>query len=190
MACSCQALLPMDFSRQEYWSELPCPPPGELPNPEIEPRSLALPEDYHWATREAHRYLGHIKKTALGNSESPLDCKEIQPVHPEGDQSWVFIGRNNAEAETPVLWPPHVKSWLIGKDPDVGRDWGQKGKGTTEDEMAGWHHRLYGHEFESTLGVGNGQGGLACCDSWGCKELDTTDLMNSTELTWMYSEIT
>ena len=80
--------------------------------------------------------------------ESPLDCKEIQPVHPKGDQSWVFIGRTDAEAETPILWPPHVKRCLIGKDPDAGRDWGQEEKGTTDDEMAGWHHRLYGHEFE------------------------------------------
>ena len=80
--------------------------------------------------------------------ESPLDCKEIQPVHPKGDQSWVFIGRTDAEAETTVLWPPHAKSWLFGKDPDAGRDWGQEEKGTTEDEMAGWHHRLDGHEFE------------------------------------------
>ena len=83
------------------------------------------------------------------------------------DQSWVFIGRTDAEAETPVLWPPHAKSWLIGKDPDAGRDWGQEEKGTTEDEMAGWHHRLNGHEFEWTPGVGDGQGGLVCCDSWG-----------------------
>ena len=80
--------------------------------------------------------------------ESPLDCKEIQPVHPKGDQSWVFIGRTDAKAETPVLWPPHAKSWLIGKHSDAGRDWGQEEKGTTEDEMAGWHHQLDGHEFE------------------------------------------
>ena len=80
--------------------------------------------------------------------ESPLDCKEIQPIHPKGDQSWVFIGRTNAEAETPILWPPHAKSWLIGKDPDAGRDWGQEEKGTTEDKMVGWHHRLDGHGFE------------------------------------------
>ena len=80
--------------------------------------------------------------------ESPLDCKEIQPVHPKGDQSWVFIGRIDAKAETPILWPSHAKSWLIGKDSDTGRDWGQEEKGTTEDEMAGWHHRLDGHEFE------------------------------------------
>ena len=96
-----------------------------------------------------------------------MDCKEIQPVHSEGDQSWVFFGMNDAKAETPVLWPPHTKSWLIGKDPDAGRDWEQEEKGTTEDEMAGWHHRLNGREFEWTPGVGDGQGGLVCCDSWG-----------------------
>ena len=99
--------------------------------------------------------------------ESPMDCKEIQPVHSKGDQSWVFFGRNDAKAETPVLWPPHVKSWLIGKDSDAGRDWGQEEKGTTEDEMVGWHHWLDGREFEWTLGVGDGQGGLVCCNSWG-----------------------
>ena len=114
---------------------------------------------------------------------SPLDCK-IQPVHPKGDQSWVFIGRTDAEAETPILWPPHTKSWLTGKDPDAGRDWGQEEKGTTEDEMAGWHHRLDGRESEWTLGVGDGQGGLTCCDSWGCKESDTTERLNWTELNW------
>ena len=91
--------------------------------------------------------------------ESPLDCKEIHPVHSEGDQSWMFIGRTDAEAETPILWPPDAKSWFIGKDPDAGRDWGQEEKGTTEDEMAGWHHRLDGREFEWTLGVCDGQGG-------------------------------
>jgi len=99
--------------------------------------------------------------------ESPLDCKEIQPVHSEGDQPWEFFGRNDAKAETPVLWPPHAKSWLIGKDSDAGRDWGQEEKRMTEDEMAGWHHWLDGRESEWTLGVGDGQGGLACCDSWG-----------------------
>ena len=114
--------------------------------------------------------------------KSPLDCKEIQPVHSEGDQPWDFFGRNHAKAETPVLWPPHVKSWLIGKDSDAGRDWGQEEKGTTEDEMAGWHHRLDGREFESTPGVGDGQGGLACCDSWGRKELDTSERLNWTVL--------
>ena len=114
--------------------------------------------------------------------ESPLDCKEIQLVHSEGDQPWDFFGRNDAKAETPVLWPPHAKSWLIGKDSDAGRDWGQEEKGMTEDEMAGWHHRLDGREFEWTLRVGDGQGGLACCNSWGHKELDMTEWLNWTEL--------
>ena len=115
--------------------------------------------------------------------ESSLDCKEIQPVHSEGDQPWDFFGRNDAKAETPVLWPPHAKSWLIWEDPDAGRDWGQEEKGMIEDEMAGWHHRLNGHEFGWTSGVGDGQGGLACCDSWGRKESDTTErLRNWTEL--------
>ena len=97
--------------------------------------------------------------------ESPLDCKEIQPVHSKGDQPWEFFGRKDANAETPVLWPPHVKSWLIGKDSDAGRDWRQEEKGTTEDEMAGWYHGLDGHESEWTLGVGDGQGRLECWDS-------------------------
>jgi len=99
--------------------------------------------------------------------ESPLDFKEVQSVHPKGYQSCVFIGRTDAKAETPILWLPHAKSWLIGKYPDAGRDWGQEEKGMTEDEMAGWHHWLYGHEFEWTLGIGDGQGGLVCCNSWG-----------------------
>ena len=114
--------------------------------------------------------------------ESHLDCKEIQPVHSEGDQPWDFFGRNDAKAETPALWPPHVKSWLIGKDPDAGRDWGQEEKGMTEDEMAGWHHWLNGCESERTLRVGDGQGSLASCDSWGRKELDKTERLNWTEL--------
>jgi len=113
--------------------------------------------------------------------ESPLDCKEIQPVHSE-DQPWDFSGSNDAKAETLVLWPPHEKSWLIGKDFDAGRDWGQEEKGMTEDEMAGWHHRFDGQEFGWTPGVGDGQGDLACCNSWGHKELDTTERLNWTEL--------
>ena len=120
--------------------------------------------------------------------ESHLDCKEIQPVHSEGDQPWDFSGGNDAKAPTPVLWSLHVKSWLIGKDPNAGRDWGQEEKGTTEDKMAGWHHWLDGRESEWTPGVGDGQGGLACCDSWGRKESDTTEWLNWTELNW-YQEL-
>ena len=114
--------------------------------------------------------------------ESLLDCKEIQPVHSKGDQFWVFFGRIDAKAETPVLRPPHAKCWLIGKDSDAGRDWGQKEKGMTEDEMAGWHHRLDGQEFVWTPGVGDGQGGLVCCNSWGRKESDMTDQLNWTDI--------
>ena len=114
--------------------------------------------------------------------ESPLDCKEIQPVHSKGDQSWVFFGRNDVKAETPVLWPPHVKSWLIGKDSDAGGDWGQEKKGTTEDEMAGWHHRLDGREFEWTPGDGDGQGGRRASIHGVAKS--GTRLSNWTELNW------
>ena len=99
--------------------------------------------------------------------ENPLNCKEIQPVHPKGNQSWIFIRSTDDEAEDPILWPPDVKNWLIGKHPDAGKDWRQEEKGTTEDEMVEWHHRLDGHEFEQAAGVGDGQGGLACCSPWG-----------------------
>ena len=109
----------------------------------------------------------------------------LRRVHSKGDQPWVFFGRNCAKAETPVLWPPHAKSWLIGKDSDTGRYWGQKEKGTTEDEISGWHHQLDGCEFEWTPRDGDGQGGLACCDSWGCRESDTTEQLNLTELTFL-----
>ena len=113
--------------------------------------------------------------------ESPLDCTEIQPVHSKGDQSSISIGRIDAEAEAPILWPPVAKNWLIWKDSDAGRE-----KGTTEDEMAGWHHWLDGCGFGWTPGLGDGQGGLACCDSWGRKELDTTERLNWTELTCIH----
>ena len=106
--------------------------------------------------------------------ESPLDCKENKPVNPKGNQSWIFIGRTDAEAEGPILWPLDAKNWLIGKDPDAGKDWRQEEKGMTEDEMIGWHHQLNGHIFEPTPGDGEGQGSLACCSQWGCKELDMT----------------
>ena len=119
--------------------------------------------------------------------ESPLDCKEIQPVHPKEDQSWVFFGRTDAKAETPVLWLPHGKSWLIGQDSDAGREWGQEEKGMTEDEMAGWHHWLDGHEFEWTPGDGDGQGGLAWYNSCGHKESDTTEWLNWCFFGWQVS---
>ena len=109
--------------------------------------------------------------------KSPLDCKEIQSVHPKGNQSWTFIGRTDAEAETAILWSPDAKNWLIGKDPDAGKDWRQE-KGMTEDEMVGCHHQLDGHEFEQALGVGDGQGSLAFWSSWGCKESDKTEWLN------------
>ena len=127
-----------------------------------------------WATKNWCFWTVVLEKTL----ESLLDCKQIQPVYPKGDQSWVFIGRTDAEAETPMLWPPHEKNWLIGKDPDAGRDWGQEEKGMTEYKMALWYPRLDGLEFEWTPGVGDGQGGLACCDSWGRKESDTTEQLN------------
>ena len=114
--------------------------------------------------------------------ESSLDCKEIQPVHPKGNQSRVFIGRTDVEAETPIVWLPDAKSWLIWKDHVAGKDWGQEEKGMTEDEMVGWHHGLSGHRFGWTPGVGDGQGGLVCCGSWGRKQSDTTEWLNWTEL--------
>ena len=117
--------------------------------------------------------------------ESPWHCKEIQPVHPKEDHSWVFTGRTDVEAETPILWPPDVRSWPIRKDPEAGKDWGQEEKGTTEDEMVRWHHWLNGHGFGWTPGVGDGQGGLACYSSWGRKELDTTERLN-----WTYYTLT
>ena len=111
-----------------------------------------------------------------------LDSKEIKPVNPKGNQSWIFIGRSDAEAQDPITWPPDAKNKLTGKDPDAGKDWGQEEKGLTEDEMVGWHHRLDAHEFEQALGVGDGQGNLECCSPWGCKESDTTEQLNRTEL--------
>ena len=125
-----------------------------------------------WALKNWCSWTVVLEKTL----ESPLDCKEIQPVHPKGDQSWVFIRRTDAEAETPIVWPPDAKSWLLWKDPDAGKDWGQEEKGMTEAEMAGWYHRLNGHEFEWTPGVGDGQGGLVCFSSWGRRASDMTEL--------------
>ena len=113
--------------------------------------------------------------------ENPLDCKKIQQAYPKGNLCWIFIGRTDAEAETPILWPPDVKNWLTGKDPDSGKDWKQDQKETTEDEMVWWHYQLDGHEFEQAPGVGDGKGSLACCSPWGCKESDMTELLNWTD---------
>ena len=110
--------------------------------------------------------------------ESPLDCKEIQPIHPKGNHSWIFIGRTDTKAESPILWPHDAKNWLFWKDPDAGKDWKWEKKGTIEDEMVGWHHWLDGHEFEQTPGVGDRQGGLACCKTWGYKESNMTKQLN------------
>ena len=130
-----------------------------------------------WAPKNWYFWTVVLEKTL----ESPLYCKEIQQVHSEGNQPWDIFGRNDAKAEIPALWPPHAKSWLIGKDFDAERGWGQEEKGTTEDEMAGWHHWLNGCKSEWTLGVGDGQGGLVCCNSWGRKELDSTEWLNRTD---------
>ena len=126
----------------------------------------------NWAPKNWWFWTVVLEKTL----ETPLDCKVIQPVHPKGDQSWVFIGRTDVEAEIPILWPPDAKSWLTWKGPDAGKDWGQEEKRTTEDEMVWWHHPLDGHGFAWTPGVGDGRGGLSCCDSWGYKVSDTTEL--------------
>ena len=131
-----------------------------------------------WVSNNWCFWAGVLEKTP----ESPLDCKEIQLVHPKGNQSWIFIGGTDAEAETPVLWSPDVKNWLIWKDPDAGKDWRQEEKGTTEDEVLGCHHWLNGHGFEQTLEDSEGQGNLACCSSWGLKELD----MTVTEQQWIH----
>ena len=131
-----------------------------------------------WVLKNWYDWIVVLEKTF----ESPLDCKEIQSVQPKGDQSWMFIGRTDAEAETPIFWPPDMKIWVIWKDPDAGKDWRQEEKGMPEDEMAGWHHRVDAHEFQQALGVGDGQGGLACWSPWDRKESDMTEQLNQTEL--------
>ena len=137
---------------------------------------------YVWMWELDHKELWELKNWCFwpvvleSTFESPLDRKKIKPVNLKGNQSWIFFGRTDAEAVTPILWPPDVKNWLIGKDPDAGKDWRQEEKGMTEDEMVGWHHWLDGHEFEQAPGVGEGQESLACCSPWCYKESDTTEL--------------
>ena len=125
-----------------------------------------------WAPKNWRFWTVMLEKTL----ESPLDYKEIKPVKLKGNQFWIFIRRTDAEVEAPILWPPDVKNWLLGKNPNAGKDWRQEEKGTTEDKMVGWHHRLDGLEFEQAPGVGDGQGSLVCCSPWDCKELHTTKL--------------
>ena len=141
--------------------------------------------DYNesWAPKNWCFWTVVLEKTL----ESPLDCKEIQPVHPKGNQSWIFIGRTDAEAKTPILWPPDAKNWLTGKDPDAGKDWRLEEKGTTEDVMVLRYHWLDGHEFEQAPGVGDGQGSLESCNSWSCEQSDMIEQRNWTELTSHYT---
>ena len=127
-----------------------------------------------WALKNWYFWTVVLEKTL----ESPLDCKEIQPVKYKGNQSWIFIERTDAEAETPILWPPDAKNWLIWKDPDAGKDWRWEEKGMTEDEMVGWHHRLNGHSLSKLRELVMGQGGLAYCSPWDCKESDMTEWLN------------
>ena len=117
---------------------------------------------------------------------SLFNCKEIKPVNHKVNQSWIFIGRTNTEAGVPILWSPNMKNWLTGKDPDAGKDWRQEEKGTTEDEMVGWHHQLDGHEFEQALEVGDGQKSLACCSPWGHKESETTEWTELIMFTYLH----
>ena len=132
----------------------------------------------NWALKNWCFWTVVLEKTL----ESLLDCKEVQPVHPKGNQPWTFIERTDAEADTLILWPPDAKNWLIWKDPDAGNDWRREEMRMTEDEMVEWHHWLNGHEFEQTSGVGNGQGSLKCCSPWGCKELDMTEWLKWTDV--------
>ena len=165
------------------WAAMP--PPEDLTDPGIEPTSLIVSCTVRWVLYR-YRHLASPSKNesfphvwaCFSSCSSHIHHAECLPFY-----IFFFFFKNGTKAETPVLWPPHAKSWLIGKDFDAGRDWGQEEKGTTKDEMAGWHHQLNGREFEWTPGVGDGQGGLACCNSWGRKESDTTERLNWTELT-------
>ena len=132
-----------------------------------------------WALRNRCFWIVLLEKTL----ESPLDSKEVKPLSSKGNQSWIFIGRSDAEA--PILWPPNVKSWLIGKDLGAGKDWGQEEKGTTEDDMVGWHHQLNGQELEQTPGDSEGQGSLECCSPWGHKELTWLSDQTMTTVEWL-----
>ena len=146
---------------------------------EQDPTNTSYPPEL-WGSKSLFLNWGFWTVVLEKTLESPWDCKEIKPVHPKGNQCWIFIGRTDAEAL--ILWPPDAKNWLTFPDPDAGKDWRQKEKGTTEDEMVEWHLQLYGHEFEQAPGVGDGQGSLACCSLWGRKELDMTEQLNWAEV--------
>ena len=159
----------------------------------ISKNPLELDHKESWAPKNWRFWTVVLEKTL----ESSLGSKEIKLVNPKGNQPWIFMGRTDAEAETPTLWPSDVKNWLTGKDPDAGKDWGQEEKGTTEDETDGWHHWLKGHESEQALGVGDGQGSLACCSPWGCRvtydwatELNWTEGQNSSPQICSFLETT
>ena len=140
-------------------------------------------QGYGFSSSHAQMWEMDHKAWALKTLEGPLDWKEIKLVNPKGNQLWIFIGGTNVRAEAPVFWPPDMKSWITGKDPDAGKDWGQEEKGMTEDEMVGWHHQLNGHEFEQATGVHERQGSLVCCSPWGHKESDMTEWLNKTRQT-------
>ena len=180
----------MGFSRQEYWSGVPLPSPMTNLDSILKSRDITLPAKGHsqsycfsssfvWMKKAGCWRIDAFKLRRWRRLESPLDCKEIKPVNPKGNQPWIFIGRTDAEAETPRFWPPDVKNWLSEKGPDAGEDCRQEEKGMTEDEMVEWHHWLNGLEFEQTLGDGEGQGSLVCCSPWGYKESDTTEWLNN-----------
>ena len=158
-------------------------------NKSLSSQGYSFPSSHVWMWELDHKESWELKNWCFWTMvlektlESSLDFNKINLVNPKGNQSWLFIGRT--DAHTPIFWPPHAKNWLIGKDPDAGKDWRKEENGTTEDEMVGWHHWLDGHEFDQALGVGDGQGSLACCIPWGRKESDITEWLNWTELIYL-----
>ena len=161
---------------KQYWSLLFI----SLSHKDPQSQSYGSPSSHVWMWELDHKESWVLKNWCFQivvlekTLESPLDCKEIKLVITKGNKSWIFIGRTDAEAEAPILWPPDVKSWFTGKNPDAGKDWRQKEKRPAEDEMVRYHHWLNGPEFEQTSGIREGQGSLVCCSAWGCKELDMT----------------
>ena len=155
-----------------------------LPTKGLSSQSYGFPSSHVWMWELHYKESWALKNRCFWTVvlektlESPLECKEIQQVHPKGSQSWIVIGRTDAEDETPILWPPDAKNWLTEKDPDAGKDWRQEEKGLADDDMVGWYHQLDEHEFEQAPGVGYGWGSLVCCSPWGRKESDMTERLN------------